>query len=329
MNPRAAATLRSEALRLGRAAAAIRLDPGLPSPLQLVEGLPEPWSRARVWVKRDDLCGTGGTKVRKLAAVLPAARALGAKAVVTFGHLDSNHALATALAARSAGLGADLWIQAGAGEELPERRRAFAAVATRVNYRAGQASLALGAATALAAGWLKGDAPWPILPGGTTPATCAAVAPAVLEVVEQFAVLGEPLPERWAAAVGSGGTLAGLYAGLRALELPCRLVGFQGSDPTVVRPSLVAAYANAALDRLGLGGHASADEIELSSEQLGAGHGRPTEASQRAQAEWAAAGITLDPIFTAKAAAGMRAAIERGPPGQRWLFFHTGTQVGP
>jgi D-cysteine desulfhydrase len=329
MNPRAAATLRHEALRLRAAALSVRLDPGPPSPLQLVEGLPEPWSRARIWVKRDDLCGPGGTKVRKLAAALSAARASGAKTVVTFGHLDSNHALATALAARDAGLGADLWIQASAGSDLPERRQAFAAVATRVSYRQGQVGLVLGAAGSIVAGWLQGYAPCLLLPGGTTPATCAAVAPLALEVAEQFETLGEPLPERWAAAVGSGGTLAGLCAGLRALQLPCRLVGFHASDPWLVRPSLVAAYANAALDRLGLSGHLSADQLELSIEQLGQGHGIPTEASQRAQVEWAAAGIELDPIFTAKAAAGVRAAIERGPPGQSWLFFHTGTKVGP
>jgi 1-aminocyclopropane-1-carboxylate deaminase/D-cysteine desulfhydrase-like pyridoxal-dependent ACC family enzyme len=151
----------------------------------------------------------------------------------------------------------------------------------------------------------------------------------VLEVAEQFARLGEPLPERWAVAAGSGGTLAGLCAGVRALALPCRLTGFHASDPVLVRPWLVAAYANAALDRLGLPGHLAADEIEISTEQLGGGHGIPTEASERARAEWAAAGIDLDPIFTAKVAAGVRAAIERSPPGQRWLFFHTGTKVGP
>jgi 1-aminocyclopropane-1-carboxylate deaminase/D-cysteine desulfhydrase-like pyridoxal-dependent ACC family enzyme len=230
-----------------------------------MEGLPEPWSRARIWVKRDDLCGAGGTKVRKLAAVLPRARAAGAKTVLTFGHLDSNHALATALAARDAGLGAELWIQASAGDDFPERRQAFAAVATRVSYRKGQVGLALGAAAAMVAGWLKGYAPWLLLPGGTTPATCAAVAPLVLEVALQFEQLGEPLPERWAAAVGSGGTLAGLWAGVRALELPCRLVGFHASDPRLVRPWLVAAYANAALDRLGLPGHLGAEDIEISS----------------------------------------------------------------
>jgi 1-aminocyclopropane-1-carboxylate deaminase/D-cysteine desulfhydrase-like pyridoxal-dependent ACC family enzyme len=187
----------------------------------------------------------------------------------------------------------------------------------------------LGAAASLVAGWLRGDAPWLFLPGGTTPVTCAAVAPMALEVAEQFEKLGEPVPERWAAAVGSGGTFAGLRAGLHALELPCRLIGFQASDARLVRPWLLAAYANAALDRLGLPGHVSADEIEVSAEQLGAGHGIPTEASQRAQTEWASASVQLDPIFTAKAAAGVRAAIERGPVGQRWLFFHTGTKVGP
>jgi 1-aminocyclopropane-1-carboxylate deaminase/D-cysteine desulfhydrase-like pyridoxal-dependent ACC family enzyme len=198
-----------------------------------------------------------------------------------------------------------------------------------VSYRAGPLGLVLGAAAALARGWLGGAAPWLLLPGGTSPATCAAVATVPLEVVEQFHQLGEPLPEQWAVAVGSGGTLAGLWAGARTLGLPCRLHGFHASDPALVRRWLVAAYANAALDRLGLPGHVSADEVEMSKEQFGVGHGVPTEASEQARADWLQAGIELDPIYTAKVAAGLRAAIERGLPGQRWLFFHTGTKVGP
>ncbi|HUB06963.1 MAG TPA: pyridoxal-phosphate dependent enzyme [Myxococcales bacterium] len=329
MNAPAAEKLRGEARRLQAAAASLGLPLPTPSPLQLAEGLPAPWSRARLWVKRDDLLGTGGTKVRKLAHALAAAKAAGAQTVLTFGHLDSNHALATARAARAAGLRTELWLQERSADELPERRRAMAEAAERVTYRRGTVGLVLGAAGSFAAAAVRGRPPWVMLPGGTSPATSAAVAPLVLEVVEQLAVLGEPLPPRWAVAVGSGGTLAGLWAGVRGLGLPVRLVAFHASDPWLTRRSLVAALANAALDRLDLPGHVGADEIELSAAQFGPGHGVPTEASRRAREEWAAAGLPLDPTYGAKAAAGLREAIERGPEGDRWLFVSTGTQVGP
>jgi len=73
-------------------AAGTRLDGSIvaPTPLQLLEGLPGPWSGRTVWVKRDDRCGPGGTKARKLAVALGDARRLGANGLLTFGTLDSN-----------------------------------------------------------------------------------------------------------------------------------------------------------------------------------------------------------------------------------------------
>ncbi len=327
MNRRAAERLRTFGERLRADAAGAGLALPTPSPLEPTPSLPEPWARARILVKRDDRLGPGGTKVRKLASALPAAKAAGRRVVATFGHEDSNHALATARAAASAGLGAELWLQAGTTSAA--RRDAYTAAAREVRYRRGAVGLAAGAFAHWLAAAPSGGAPWLMPPGGTTPATCAAVACMVVEIADQLAAAGEPIPERWAVAVGTGGTLAGLCAGVRALELPSQLVGFGASDPALVRPALVAALANAALDRLGLPGHLGADEVELDDSQLGTGHGVPTEASRRAEAEWAGAGVPLDPIFGAKAAAGLRARIEAGPPGQRWLFLHTGLPVEP
>lgn len=319
--------LRAAAARLRERGAAVGLALA-PSPIEFVDRLPAPWSSGRIWVKRDDRLGPGGTKVRKLAEAIFDARRRRASAILTFGKLDSNHALATADAARRAGLSTELWIEARGPEEQPGRGEAMAAAADRVSYRAGAVPLVVGALARVAAARLRGRRLALLPPGGTTPATTAAAATLVLEVVEQLAERGEPVPDRWAVAVGSGGTLAALWAGLRALGLSCQPVGFCASDP-LVGPWLVAALANAALDRLGAPGHVSADEVEISRAELGEGHGVPTEASRRAADEWAAAGIPLDPIFTAKAAAGLRARLEQGPPGQRWLFVHTGTQVGP
>ena len=56
-------------------------------------------------IKRDDLTGKlyGGNKVRKLEYLLHRARARGAERIATFGTVGSNHALATALYAKSMG----------------------------------------------------------------------------------------------------------------------------------------------------------------------------------------------------------------------------------
>ena len=64
-----------------------------------------------LFIKRDDLTGAAelsGNKVRKLEFLLAEARAAGADCVVTLGGIQSNHARATAAAARVAGLDAHL-----------------------------------------------------------------------------------------------------------------------------------------------------------------------------------------------------------------------------
>ena len=59
-----------------------------------------------VYIKRDDELGPGlgGNKTRKLAYLMAGAQARGARKVVTFGGLQSNHARLTAAAANKLGL---------------------------------------------------------------------------------------------------------------------------------------------------------------------------------------------------------------------------------
>src|SRR5580698_7822433 len=76
-----------------------------------------PWGSP--WVKRDDLLGEGGSKLRKLLAELPGARARGQR-VLTFGYLDSNHAPATARLGAKLGIPVELRLL-GAEAEDPAR----------------------------------------------------------------------------------------------------------------------------------------------------------------------------------------------------------------
>src|SRR5688572_28609751 len=63
-------------------------------------------ARPDTWVKRDDRSapGYGGNKVRTLEALFGAATAAGARVIWATGAYGSNHALATVLHARAAGL---------------------------------------------------------------------------------------------------------------------------------------------------------------------------------------------------------------------------------
>lgn len=70
-----------------------------PTPLQPLTRLSAQLGGPTIWVKRDDLTGSllTGNKVRKLEFVLAAAQAEGCDTIITCGGLQSNHCRATAL----------------------------------------------------------------------------------------------------------------------------------------------------------------------------------------------------------------------------------------
>ena len=76
----------------------------LPTPLEQVSDAG--FDTGGLWIKRDDLSGEpyGGNKVRKLEFLLADAQARGCDAVLTYGAVGSNHALATAIYAHQLGL---------------------------------------------------------------------------------------------------------------------------------------------------------------------------------------------------------------------------------
>ncbi len=76
-----------------------------PTPLEFLPRLSRELGR-QVYIKRDDEIGPGlgGNKTRKLEYLLADASQRGARRVVTFGGLQSNHARLTAAAARRLGL---------------------------------------------------------------------------------------------------------------------------------------------------------------------------------------------------------------------------------
>jgi len=286
-----------------------------PSPVERWE-LPD----GPLWVKRDDLLGEGGTKVRKLQAELPAARARGEK-VLTFGHLDSNHALATARFGAKLGIPVELRLL-GREAQDPVRAGVFRAAApTRLHRTA--LGLAVGTGWRLLTARLRGERLRRFPPGGTTPASTAAVALAVAELVEQFDDRREQVPENWVVAVGSGGTLAGLLAGARALGLAVRVQGVAASSRWI-GSRRVSQLANQALQLLGLESRLPSGEVAIAWDQFGEGHARPTEQSAGIVREMSELGHEVDPIFNAKALAWLAVHAR---PGERWLFWDTGVTV--
>jgi 1-aminocyclopropane-1-carboxylate deaminase/D-cysteine desulfhydrase-like pyridoxal-dependent ACC family enzyme len=68
--------------------------------------------------------------------------------------------------------------------------------------------------------------------------------------------------------------------------------------------------------------------IEVRHDYIGRGYGHETADGRRAGELFAAAGIQLDPTYTAKAAAGFLDALERRPA-RPHLFWHTLSAAEP
>jgi 1-aminocyclopropane-1-carboxylate deaminase/D-cysteine desulfhydrase-like pyridoxal-dependent ACC family enzyme len=75
---------------------------------------------------------------------------------------------------------------------------------------------------------------------------------------------------------------------------------------------------------------ASDQAIDFDEDQLGAGYGRPTAAaSEAAELLARTEGILTDPIYTAKALAGLTASVRSGAwDGERIVFWHAGGLPG-
>jgi L-cysteate sulfo-lyase len=71
--------------------------------------------------------------------------------------------------------------------------------------------------------------------------------------------------------------------------------------------------------------------LRLRRDQVGGGYGQLTEGAAAALAETATTeGVVLDPIYTGRAMAGLRAAVAEGEvrPGERVVFLHSGGLPG-
>jgi D-cysteine desulfhydrase family pyridoxal phosphate-dependent enzyme len=286
-----------------------------------------------VWIKREDLLplAFGGNKLRNLEFLVGAALAEGADTLVTSGRRWSNHCRLTAAAGARAGLEVDLVLTGPprpAGEEGPNQRLDELLGArvhvTATDDRADRAALVEEIAAGLRA---AGRRPYVIDVGGTGAVGAAGQVLAGLEVAAQLeaAGIGEAtivLPS------ATGGTHAGLLAGLALGAQPSRrVIGIAVAAPAAeLRPTIERLLAGLA-PLAGI--TVPPEDVVLDDDQLGDGYGRPSSASAEATQLLARTeGILVDPIYTAKALAGLVARVRDGRLRGPVVFWHAGGLPG-
>lgn len=297
-----------------------------PTPLQWTPRLAQQIGLERLLVKRDDNTGLalGGNKARKLEYLVADAVARGADVLITMGGVQSNHCRMTAAAARVHGLDAYLVFNGSPIDQVQGNMILDRLMGARWTFpkegQNGQARMAEIAAELTA----QGHKPYLIPSGGTNGLGILGYVRAAFELAEQCREL-EAQPRYVVCASGSCGTLAGLTLGLKLAGMSAQTVGVSISGMIQDKVARVRELMTESCGILGI------DLPEVSPqvwyEYLGRGYGIPTELSAEALTVAAQAeGLILDPVYTAKALAGLMGEVRRGAvkPEDLVVFMHTG-----
>jgi D-cysteine desulfhydrase family pyridoxal phosphate-dependent enzyme len=299
----------------------------LPTPIQPLPRLSALLGGPRILVKRDDLTGLafGGNKTRKLEYVLAEAQAVGARTLVTVGAAQSNHCRQTAALAAQMGLDCILVLSGPRpkqdnGNLLLDHLFGAEIVWTEREQRAEELKRVFDAA------WEAGRKPYLIPLGASNALGAIAYATAFDEALDQL----EQVQVDWlVVGSSSGGTQAGLALGARRRTWHGHVLGISIDEPEHDLKETVAFWANEAADRLGQSYRLRPEEIMVNADYLGQGYGILGEPEKEAIRLFARQeGLLLDPVYTARAAAGMIDLIRKGllKREETVLFWHTGGQ---
>jgi len=197
--------------RLGRESFAV-----LPTPI--VHHRTGNRSHHRIAIKCDDLTGTlyGGNKVRKLEYALWPARERNKKCIATFGASGSNHALATALYARSLGYDCVCFlVHQPATSSVRDTLLTHLSIGTEiVRFGGGRAKR-----IATLRKHLQGRRAWIVPAGGSSWLGTMGFVNAGLELADQIDAGSLSTPDRIYIATGTMGSAVGLALGLALANL--------------------------------------------------------------------------------------------------------------
>ena len=279
-------------------------------------------------VKRDDAIpfGFGGNKVRKLRYVLPVLQRDGVDTIITCGGVQSNHARAVAAAAAAFGMqchiianGSPPTILTGNGLlcELLGATREF--VASREERVPGMERAAERLRRA-------GRRPAIVPLGASTPLGALGFVDAIGELLRQGCT-----PNVIVHASSSGGTSAGILAGVALHGLSTRVIGISADDPPAALHAQVSSIVRGLESLLEVtdGSLLRAIRPEFDDSFVGEAYAVPTPASIEAQRAAARSdALFVDHTYTAKALAGLAAYCRDGRISRNAtvLFWHTGGQ---
>ena len=303
-----------------------------PTPIEPMERLQEQLSGPQLFIKRDDCTGlaTGGNKTRKLEFLLGEALLLGADTLVTQGAVQSNHVRQTAAAACKFGLKCHALLErrvADAASDYESTGNVFLDELFGATLEFRPAGLDMNAEAKALCQRLRADGAKPyFIPGGGSNAIGAlGYASCAQEIGAQSQELGIDF-DYLVVASGSAGTHAGLLAGLQAMGSDLPVLGISVRHPQAKQVAAVHALAEKTLALLG-GSALPVDKVIVDDGYVGPGYGVAAESTLEAIRMTARSeAILLDPVYSAKAMAGLIGLVRAGffAADAKVLFLHTG-----
>lgn len=308
----------------------------LPTPLERLDRLTKELGGPEIWIKRDDCTGmsTGGNKTRKLEFLMAEAEQQGADMVMTQGAVQSNHARQTAAFAAKLGLDCHLLLEERTGSKDRNYNTNGNVLLDRLHGASTERrspGLDMNAELESVAEKFRAEGKnvYTIPGGGSNPTGALGYVNCALELVSQANDRGLTI-DHLVHATGSAGTQAGLVVGLKAMNARIPILGIGVRAPKQKQEENVYNLAVATADKLGCPGVVDREDVVANTDYVGDGYGIPTDSGIEAIKMFAQLeGILLDPVYSAKGAAGLVDLVRKGrfSKDERVVFLHTGGSV--
>lgn len=308
----------------------------LPTPLERLDRLSKELGGPEIWIKRDDCTGlsTGGNKTRKLEFLMAEAELEGADMVITQGATQSNHARQTAAFAAKLGIPCHILLEDRTGSDNANYNTNGNVL---LDHLHGATTEILPGGTDMAAEMeavaekmrADGKTVYIIPGGGSNPTGALGYVNCAFELLGQVNNSNLKI-DHIVHATGSAGTQAGLITGLKAINANISLLGIGVRAPKALQEENVYKLALATAEKLGCPGIVQREDVVANTDYVGEGYGIPTQSGIEAIRMFAELeGILLDPVYSAKGAAGLIDLIRKGvfSKDERIVFIHTGGSV--
>lgn len=305
----------------------------LPTPLERLDRLTKELGGPEIWIKRDDCTGlsTGGNKTRKLEFLMAEAELQDADLIMTQGATQSNHARQTAAFAAKLGMDCHILLEDRTGSKNANYNHNGNVLLDHLHGATTEkcaGGIDMNAEMETRADQMRADGKkvYAIPGGGSNPTGALGYVNCAFELLAQANDRGLKI-DHLVHATGSAGTQAGLIVGLKAMNAQIPLLGIGVRAPKPKQEENVFNLALATAEKLGCPGVVSREDVVANTDYVGEGYGSPTKSGIEAIQMFAELeSILLDPVYSAKGAAGFIDLIRKGhfEKDERVVFLHTG-----